>query len=484
MEQQETTEPVAALLERAGNSCGDECEGVLRQAVALLEQACVHLPAGQGSPDPVARLNRLGARPPRTKAGFYAALLSVFSEFGDRHTHCRLPAPFADAVAFLPFVAREAVEDGERRLVVVASLVDDLRRGDTLVSWDDLPASEQVRRQMPLQHGANGEARRAKAVQTLTTRPLALMPPPPEDDVLLECAGAEGRRRKVRLAWRAARGPHLDLLAKSLTGAGENLTGDCLRPLAVETSHGTFGCVRVASLREPPDAFLASFLRVLESLPREGLILDLRGCEDGVVPTAEQLLQLFTGRKIEPQPFQFRVTELVLQLVRNCPALSEWREAVEGAARDDLSHSGWRPLTSAERANGVGRKYGGPVVLVVDALTYSSAEMLAAGFQDHGIGTVLGTAPQTGGGGASPWNQSTIFKLSEDESFRPSPGAPTFRVAVRRCRRVRGNAGKPVQGVGVTPDALHLPTRNDLLNGDADLYERAGKILAENLSRG
>ncbi len=486
MEQQETTETIAALYERAGNSCGDECEAVLEQAIALLEQACVHLPVEQGRTDPIERLKRLRTQPPRTKEEFYGALLSIFSEFGDRHTHCRLPQPFADAVAFLPLIVREAFEDGERRLIVVRSLIDEVRRGDTLFSWDNVPAFEQVWSQMSFQLGANSEARCAKAVQTLTLRPLALMPPPVQDDVLLECVNAEGHRRKVSLKWQVARGSDLDLLFKSLpesANACEDSTSDFLRPRVVETSHGTFGCVRVASLRARPELFLSSFMRVLESLLQDGLILDLRGCEDGVVPTAEQLLQLFTAQRIEPLSFQFRVTELTLQLVRNCPALHEWRDAVEEAARQGLRYSGWRTLTSSKRANGVGRRYAGPLVVLVDALTYSSAEMFAAGCQDHRIGTILGTARQTGGGGASAWNQSTIFKLSENEMFRPLPDAPTFRIAVRRCRRVRDNMGKTLQDVGVIPDALHRPTRNDIINDDADLYERAGKILAENLKR-
>jgi C-terminal processing protease CtpA/Prc len=37
-----------------------------------------------------------------------------------------------------------------------------------------------------------------------------------------------------------------------------------------------------------------------------------------------------------------------------------------------------------------GQKYFGPVILIIDALCYSTTDMFAAGFQDHNIGEVLG----------------------------------------------------------------------------------------------
>ncbi|HYO53285.1 hypothetical protein [Archangium sp.] len=103
--------------------------------------------------------------------------------------------------------------------------------------------------------------------------------------------------------------------------------------------------------------------------------------------------------------------------------------------------------------------------------------MFAAGFQDHRIGPVVGTAPCTGGGGASPWPQSTLFKLSRNETFRPRPAAPAFRIAVRRCQRVHEMAGVLLEGIGVSPDVLHLTTKGDLFNDDRDLLEKAGSVL-------
>jgi hypothetical protein len=396
-----------------------------------------------------------------------------------------MPEPLADSVAFLPFLVHDYFEEGEHRLTIIASANDELRRGDTLVSWNDTSLASVLTEQMALQLGANSEARRAKAVQTLTFRSLASLPVP-EEDVLLGCVGQDGRRREVRLAWQVAERAwvthHFSSLLQVKEGP-ENFSTENLRARLVETSSGTFGCIRIASFQEHPDSFLRSFTAALESMPTAGLIIDLRGCEEAIIPTAERLLQLFTKETVEPQPFQFRITQLIRHLVQTCPALHDWRDPVERAAARGEFYSEWRSLTSMEEANSIGQRYQGPVVLLVDALTFSSAEMFAAGFQDHGVGDVLGTAPRTGGGGASAWSQATIFRLSEMEALRPLPHAPRFRVAVRRCQRVRAMSGQLLEGVGVTPDALHLPTRTDLFNEDADLFERVAKILAENRNR-
>jgi hypothetical protein len=49
-------------------------------------------------------------------------------------------------------------------------------------------------------------------------------------------------------------------------------------------------------------------------------------------------------------------------------------------------------------------------------------------------------------------------------------------VAIRRATRVGKNADEPLEDLGVEPDHLHRPTLNDLLDGDRDLFDRAGEL--------
>ncbi len=52
-----------------------------------------------------------------------------------------------------------------------------------------------------------------------------------------------------------------------------------------------------------------------------------------------------------------------------------------------------------------------------------------------------------------------------------------MRVAIRRTLRVGDQAGTPVEDLGITPDSRHEMTREDLLNSNIDLINRAASIL-------
>jgi hypothetical protein len=56
-----------------------------------------------------------------------------------------------------------------------------------------------------------------------------------------------------------------------------------------------------------------------------------------------------------------------------------------------------------------------------------------------------------------------------------------MRVALRRTSRVGERSGDPLEDLGVVPDEIHHMTKNDLLNDDENLIERAASILAGRL---
>jgi hypothetical protein len=479
-------EPLAGFRDRLDAPASDACADIAEQAARLLEDAWVHLPdvpADVPADVPVhdsapGMLRRLGARRPRTEAAFHEALLSIFATLGDGHTQCYVPGPRSGRLAFLPFLARECFEQGQWRLAVTSSAIDDLHRGDLVISWNGVPVADVIARQMAQQPAANTQARRARAVQTLTFRPLDWLPLPESDDVRLEVEAPDRPPRTVRATWHVADGAWVQRRFAPYFGSRDDAPAlHGIRADIVETSSGAFGHIRIASFERKPDLLLAGFLDALASLPPAGLLLDVRGCEQGIIASGEQLLQLFAAGPIEPQPFRFRITELIRHIVRTSPALAAWSDVVEHAARRGERFSEGRPLTSPEQANHVGRRYHGRVVVLCDALTYSTAEMLAAGFQDHGLGLVVGTAPRTGGGGGSPWSLGTIHELSGRDLFRPMPGGPQYRVAVRQSHRVRARRGVLLEAAGVVPDVLYRPTHTDLLRDDAELFETIGRIL-------
>ena len=118
-------------------------------------------------------------------------------------------------------------------------------------------------------------------------------------------------------------------------------------------------------------------------------------------------------------------------------------------------------------------------MLVTDALCYSATDIFSAGFQDHGIGPVLGVAPNTGAGGANVVEHGQLLQEWTGGPLRALPGGAEFRVALRRSLRVGARSGQPVEDLGVIPDELHELTRRDLLGDNEDLVAHAGRVLAE-----
>ena len=149
--------------------------------------------------------------------------------------------------------------------------------------------------------------------------------------------------------------------------------------------------------------------------------------------------------------------------------LQAWRRA---------TYSGGFPISDPTECNALGQKYFGPVVLVTDALCYSTTDIFAAGFQDHEIGPVLGVHANTGAGGANVWEHRNFVEFVHPGGvYQALPGGAGMRVAIRRTLRVGRRAGTPVEDLGVIPDVSYKLTRDDLLNGNADLIARAGELL-------
>ena len=88
--------------------------------------------------------------------------------------------------------------------------------------------------------------------------------------------------------------------------------------------------------------------------------------------------------------------------------ISAWVDSLDTAVTSGVTHSRAVPLTPIERCNNVGQRYHGPVVAIVDATSYSAADLFAAGFVDNDIGKLICTAHATGGGGANVWHTSDV----------------------------------------------------------------------------
>ena len=545
--------PLHEFIETAGTLTHAERMLIVEQALVLLEDNYVHLPlkSAMHAVNPVQRLRLLRARLARqtdatmgSERVFHAELSAVFHSVRDLHTNYLLPAPFNGQIAYLPFQVERCVEDSTVRFIVTKLAAGvgaaTFRVGVQVLYWNGVPIERAVAVAADRFAGSNLAARLSRGVQSLTIRPLRLHLPPDEEWVTVTYLDADGVRREMRVPWLVA--PNVPPMADAdtITTAAASLGLDLLTdevgraapllfaPRAVElqlseaevdvtttpaaagaevpstmpmvfrarsvvTTAGTYGHVRIFTFNvSDPDAFVAEFVRLLELLPQDGLILDVRGNGGGHIFASEFTLQTLTPRRITPEPVQFICTPLNLEIVRQHAAnptgqidLGPWFPSMEQAVQTGSIYSSGFPITPEAGANAIGQRYFGPVVLVTDARCYSATDIFAAGFQDHAIGPILGVEANTGAGGANVWTHGLLKQLLEVPDKNPEspyvklPKQADMRVSIRRTLRVGALAGTPVEDLGITPDHRHEMTPRDVLENNADLMERAGQLLAE-----
>jgi C-terminal processing protease CtpA/Prc len=470
---------------------------------------------------------------------FHAELSSIFHSVRDLHTNYLLPSPFSSKIAYLPFQIEEYL-DGSEPHYLVSRLVPGFSTpgfgpGIEVTYWNGVPIDRAVELNAARFAGSNPAARHARGVDSLTIRPLLIHLPPDEEWVTVNYVGADGEAGELRQPWlvvdnlppadavdesgallgldveqdwtnqaktllfvpqvveqvQAERPP---ILITAPASAGEEIGTQLpglFRARSVQTSSGTFGHVRIFSfnpgqLGATPDQFVTEFVRLVGLLPQNGLIVDVRGNGGGHIFASEFLLQSLTPHRIAPEPTQFINTPLNLRICRSHMQpddpvrLGPWVRSMDQAIETGATFSAAFPITPEEGANAIGQQYHGPVVLITDARCYSATDIFAAGFQDHAIGPILGVDANTGAGGANVWDHRLLSLLLQDPAspYKPLPNGANMRVAIRRTVRVGALAGTPVEDLGVQPDERHFMTRRDLLEGNRDLLDRAGELLA------
>jgi len=534
-----------AFMAEVGRLTPAERTTLVNQARVLIEQIYVHLPLKRAmhAVDPVQRLRNLAARiGPMSEREFHDELIGIFIELRDLHTNYILPAPYAGKIAFLPFLVEEAfAEDGSPRYLVTKLFTGfshpSFGVGAELTHWSGVPIDRAVEVNAARQAGSNADARHARGLEALTLRNMSLCAPPDDRwvDLVYVPAGG-GDPKEVRLNWRVfaprpspngvdpgdAASPAARLLGydaateerrrakkelfnpdamdaeavavAAAAGAAAPATDpattstmpDTFAFRAVHTPSGEFGYLRIWTFDvDDANAFLAELVRILGLLPPNGLIVDVRGNGGGNLLCAEGALQLFTPHHIQPTLLSFLATPLTLALCTGPGAksadLTPWHDPIGLAAEIGAPYSQGLPVLPEEEFNGLGQRYQGPVLLITDALCYSATDMFAAGFRDNELGPILGTAGNTGAGGANVWTHELFRELfpGSEFPFRGLAEGATFRVAFRRTTRQGKAAGTPVEDLGIVPDAVHRMTVRDVLEGNQDLFAAAGRMLAE-----
>jgi hypothetical protein len=510
-----------------------ERAAVVDGLVAVLDGLYAHLPLKRAryATDPLQRLRLLRQQSPDLDdLEFHHQLAAILTGLRDGHTRYIGPAALRDWAAHLGFLV-ESWGPAEAPRYVVSKLTrhliddQDFAQGVELLWWNGVPIDRAVDLYADRETGGRPDSRRARALESLTLRALRFSPPPDERWVDIGYQDLNGLARETRVHWRivkpgrsvaaaATPGPAAAFRAAPAPGAraidpaaettrrvkmllfaeqSRASAGTALRrqiKLTIRpTTAGDVAVLRLWSFDVLDDGpYVAEVIRLLRKVPADalGVVVDLRANPGGLVWASERLLQLFSPRHILPTRFAMLATPLTRDMARspqNALQLAPWQNSLDAAVSTGDVYSAALPLTTEAACNDIGQIHGGPVVAVVDAKTYSAADLFAAGFVDNGVGPLVSVGEASGGGGAEVWTDPTVRDALLGTRFEQTelPGGAGFTIAVRRAVRTGDAvdaAGSGIEDVGVRNTAgAHDTTLQDL-DDNQDLYEACAKILA------
>jgi hypothetical protein len=512
---------------------------VVDALLAVLGGAYCHLVQKRAAyaVDPVQALTLLRARTSvLSDAEFHLAVTGIVAGLRDAHTRYAGPQSLQGQVAMLPFLVEQYGPHSNPTFIASkvgpAELIGDARfvPGVELHMLNGVPFARAVDIYADRQTGGRPDARRARALESLTLRPLQFEPPPDEHWVDVGFRTARGAHAEVRIPWRViapgaapsaiSPGSHASrCIAASPAGEQARRAKKLLfsthlwqsegrargaasaaaaapddgwlptpfqdtlaaRPVRVP-GVGEIGLLRVWSFDvDDDDAFLAEVVRLLALLPQRGLVIDLRGNPGGLIWAAERMLQLFTDRPIEPVRFSLVSSPLTRAMASspfNRLEFEAWEASLALSVSTGEPYSQALPITEPEWCNDLGRAYPGPVVCVADCNTYSSGDLFAAGFVDNEIGPLVCVGEATGAGGANVWTHFDLREALDSTAFAlpELPHGIGFTLAIRRATRARASAGLPIEDLGVR-GVPYVMTRDDLLGGNQDLIAFCARLL-------
>lgn len=443
---------------------------IIAQLRLALSEFYVHLERKKAiyGYDPIRALDLLAPTVETISDGeFHQSVVQLIARTRDRHLVFTGKAPYGLS-AVVPFNI-ERCWQGDQVQYVVSKIADGasvmhLKAGAIATHWNGIPIERYVRLNANLFDGGNEAASMARSLAFLTVRPLGRFGPPAEEWVDLRFS-IEGTDYEERFRWEgldATQAPVTPAFGRNLTGFGGDIellhlqharrvqfarsSFDAARPEgpaalggspqivgrdpggnfdygSVSTDHGTYAYIRLWSFSaNEADEIATNLLAVLPQLPRNGLIIDIRGNSGGYISAGERLLQLFTPERIVPTRFQFRVTPGTRAMLAATDQFDPWRTSLEEVFKTGEPYSQGLPIEGTDDdVNKIGQRYFGPVVLISDALAFSTADMFAAGFLDNSVGRLICTDENMAAAGGNNWGAWEIVRLFNPD-FRLDPG--------------------------------------------------------------
>jgi C-terminal processing protease CtpA/Prc len=502
------------------------------QALYLIQNHYVHLAQKltDFGVDPIADLK--GVQQNATSLSdvdLHGQIESIFSKTRDLHTNYYYPAPYACYANALP-ISLEQVQLPSGAMAVgiagasvsptIVAMTPDVAKispGDVVLSWGGVDPFVFAQKFYEQGAGANANAQVRRALELMTARSQmdSLMPTNDAEALTLvkpngtqysvslpyisiadaDCLNPPSHKRNVapkKDRFLQGSDPYQLKFAKMYEQASNSqgayiaTAEPSIRYQVITNANGTFGMIKMASF-EPTKSVDESIAILTDLLMNKfqntkGVIIDLRGNGGGSLTYGERMLQLFAPKQVETEDFQMLASQGNRNLIIATGTASDFLPLIDQAIAAGQGLAGTIKLTPMIEANALGQSYLKPVVILTNSSCFSTCDSFTAGMQDNGLGTVIATDGQTGGGGANVVEYNAFaqsYPQGAVNPFLPLPGNQNMRVAWRNAVRVGKNAGVNLEDRGAVADMTIKPVLQDIISADSVLVPAITKILSD-----
>ncbi len=373
---------------------------------------------------------------------FHERMIEIFLGLKDGHTRYRARRSLHIR---LPFNVERYHQDGKDIYIAVgvreyAADPDGFQSGVQITHFNQVPIADAIMDNGKHYYGANPAAVFRQGMRYLTQRNLAETLRPREEAVSVEYIGPSGPGVCL-FPWQAldedgnepldsnegdleqSLDVTLDSIQKadrldhhkiqrlaplpvddlSIEPCGDFPQNSEIRAETIRCHEKLFGYLRIRKFTTPSVEESMTAIKLMSAEDVSGLIIDLRANPGGKIDAMERLVK-FLGATQWRVPFQFRLTTGSRKLTQNIGTYAPWRSTLEshgvtGDVYTQIAFFHHDELSKAEDS-ALPVKLP-PMILIVDALSYSAADMFAALFKDNHLGLLVGPDARTGAGGAN-----------------------------------------------------------------------------------
>jgi len=437
---------------------------------------------------------------------FYYLLNQMVSEFQDGHFKSTVKTDHKSTLGFVSDVIGDEVVIETVSTGLLSPFVFPFTRGDVVVSIDGVKAMDAVKDLEKYFGMPNPAARRRSAAFHLTFRNSAVMPPKTGKSKVVVYSRENKAQLEVELDWHEAGTPPDEMEKEWSPSDDRPLTGMEYQNLSAEGIYSGFPemekgfmCNAKTRFRPPKGAqplMLSPFVAYVHDSPKgkigylrlphfnwgkdadtrikqyewaiyqlekqtEGLVVDATHNCGGALSTLEELLKMFAVKPFNGVQFEFLSTRSELLTVKGWMDNESVKTTLQGEGLTGIldaittAYAKGDRLSAKTTWNGKREllpssiRYTKPMIVLTDEMSASGGDAFPAMMQGTGRALVMGTRSMGAGGhvvSAAPLQYSgNEIRITKSLFYHPN--------------------GKPIEGLGVTPDVVYEPTIDDYLSG-------------------